>query len=176
MRNNAIISNEASLALPGSFMLGDTHFITGEQRDYRNLNYAPLDRMIARQALGIPTNDFMLLVKDDFKQATATIQLLPDLLNQLPSNQTGQLFFMGGELDLPDPEFCHGLASLDAYLETNRCKWKWFFTGNKPERLLKYYYSAANMVILSLNSNTEKLVELFQSLMNPLSANYMKPV
>lgn len=175
MRNNAIISNEASLALPGSFMLGDTHFITGEQRDYRTLNFTPLDRNMARQALGIPSNDYMLLVKDDFQQATTTIQLLPELLQQLPANKTGQLFFMGGELDLPDPQFCKGLASLDAYLESSQCKWKWFFTGQKPERLLKYYYSAANMVILSLNSNTEKLLELFQSLLNPITANTFKP-
>lgn len=173
MRNSAILSNEARLALPGSFTLGDIQFISGERRDYRSINFVPMDRIRARQALGIPANDFILMIQDDFSKPEATIQLLPEILQCLPPTGRGQLYFMGGTMDLPDSSFCKGLAELDLHMENSRCSWKWLFTGQKPERLMKYYYSAANLVVLSIHSNTQKLKELLQSMLNPVSAHQL---
>ena len=173
MRNSAILSNEARLALPASFTLGDIQFISGERRDYQSINIVPMDRIQARQALGIPANDFILLIQDDFSKPEATLQLLPEILQCLPPTGKGQVYFMGGTMDLPDTSFCKGLAELDLHMENSRCSWKWFFTGQKPERLLKFYYSAANMVILSIHSNTQKLKELIHSLLNPMSPHQL---
>ena len=169
MRNSAILSNEARLALPGSFTLGDIQFISGERRDYRSINFVPMDRIQARQALGIPAKDFILMIQDDFSDPHATIQLLPEIIQCLPPTGSGQLYFMGGTMDLPDTSFCKGLAELDLHMENSGGSWKWFFTGQKPERLLKYYYSAANMVVLSIHSNTQKLKELIQSMLTPMT-------
>lgn len=174
MRNSAILSNEARLALPGSFMLGDIQFITGERREYRHLNFVPMDRNKARQALGMPENDFLLLIRDEFDQPEATIQLLPELLQFLPPKCRGQICFMGGKMDVPDPDFCKGLAHLDRHLESTGCKWKWFFTGQKQDRLLKYYYSAANLVVMSIHSNTLKLKELIQSMVHPVNHHQLE--
>jgi len=177
MKRTTIATQEATFDMPGSFMLGETRFISGEQCRYRELNYIPMDRKIARNALGIPVNSFMLLVQDDFMDCESTLQLLPSLLKQLPDHHKGELVFLGGSMDVPDPELCTGMQQLDLFMELNACQWKWSFAGRKSEQFLKYYYSAANLVVLSLTTNTEKLCELIKSMFSiPISATYARPV
>lgn len=177
MKRTAIVTHDVTMNMPGSFMFGETRFISGEQRNYRELNYVPMDRKIARNALGIPSNEFMLLVKDDLIDTDSTLYLLPSLLKQLPDHNRGWLVFLGGNMDMPDPALCQGMQKLDLFMESNACRWKWSFAGKKSDQFLKYYYSAANMVVLSLHVNTEKLCDLIKSMFSiPISATYARPV
>ncbi len=172
MKPITTLNAEASFANPGSFLLGETRFVAGKKSAYRNLTYRPMERIQARNALGMPTPDYLVLIDDDFTQADYALKVLPVLLESVKPNSKGRLIFTGGSMDMPDTDLCAEMRRVERFLQSDGNGWKWTFVGRKSEQVMRYYYSAANLVVLSLSEQTEKLCNLIQSLFTPAEVSY----
>ncbi len=109
--------------------------------------FYPVSKVFARSLMGLNTTDFIVLQlgrmvpRKGVDNVVKAISYLKDSIKNI------RLVIVGGETDKPDPVACPEIGRLQSIADELGIKKEVLFVGRKDRKLLKYYYSAADVFI-----------------------------
>lgn len=109
--------------------------------------FYPVSKIFARSLMGLNQNDFIVLQLGRMvprKGVDNVVQAIAKLKGSIPNVR---LVIVGGETDKPDPVVCPEIGRLQKIAEEAGIAQQVFFAGRKDRKLLKYYYSAADIFV-----------------------------
>ncbi|MFL5811865.1 MAG: glycosyltransferase, partial [Flavisolibacter sp.] len=109
--------------------------------------FYPINQSFARSFLGLDQDENILLQLGRMvprKGVDNVIRALPHL--NCPGKKT-RLLIVGGESEIPDPRYCAEIGRLQSIAEEEGVSSLVTFVGRRDRRLLKYFYSAADIFI-----------------------------
>jgi D-inositol-3-phosphate glycosyltransferase len=115
---------------------------------FDSVEFSPLDKTLARIALGWLPDDRIILQLGRMvprKGVDTAIRGFAQLVNQF--NIAARLVVVGGESDQPDPQKSPELGRLQAIAQETGVSDRVLFVGRKGREVLRYYYSAADVFV-----------------------------
>ncbi|HEY7415272.1 MAG TPA: glycosyltransferase [Ktedonobacteraceae bacterium] len=115
--------------------------------------FRPVARTEARQRLGLSEHDFIIayigriLPRKDIRNI---VQALPALIQQCADDSTApkiQLLIVGGETVKPDPQATPEIGELQRLATQLGVAAQIHCVGNRQQNMLRYYYSASDVVV-----------------------------
>ena len=109
--------------------------------------FYPVDAHVARKKVGLAVDEFVILQlgrmvpRKGVDNVIRSIGRLKNFAGKI------RLVIVGGESALPDPLKCPEIGRLQAIAKEEGVLEKIVFTGRKDRKLLRYYYSAANVFV-----------------------------
>ena len=126
----------------------DPHKITIIPAGFDPDEFEPLDKALARNALGLPLNERLILQLGRMVPRKGVDTVIRGLSwlhrhHHIPA----RLLVVGGESEWPDPALTPEIGRLQAIADEEGISDYVTFVGRRKRELLKYYYSAADVFV-----------------------------
>ena len=109
--------------------------------------FYPVSKIFARSLMGLNSNDFIVLQLGRMVPRKGVDNVVKSIASLKQTIKNIRLVIVGGETDKPDPIACPEIGRLQTIAEELNIKQYVTFVGRKDRKLLKYYYSAADVFV-----------------------------
>jgi D-inositol-3-phosphate glycosyltransferase len=115
---------------------------------YDPMEFAPVDKTLARVALGLPVNERLILQLGRMVRRKGVANVIRSLGHlHRDHNIPARLIVVGGESETPDPEITPEIGRLQRIAEEAGVADRVTFVGRRSRETLKYYYGAADIFV-----------------------------
>ena len=109
--------------------------------------FYPINQSFARTHLGLDPNEKIILQLGRMVPRKGVDNVIRALKFLQPAKQNIRLLIVGGETEIPDPVNCPEIGRLTSIAREEGVSSSVTFVGRRDRRLLKYYYSAADIFV-----------------------------